>query len=163
MTLVVVLTLLFSFAPVQGFVTGMGCGRFLRLFQEHDYVFFVVFNIVVGSLWYLGASFLFRGRMTEPRREQVADFFRRFDTPLTEQELAAEGSDTYRTAGIGKLVMGFSAFLALLLFVPNTMTDRLAILFCTGFSGATGLFLYVSGTRSDAAARQGNGPSGPVG
>ncbi len=162
MTLVVVLSLLFSLAPVQGFVTGLGGSTYLQLFQEHDYAFFVVFNIVVGSLWYLGASFLFPGRMSEPRRAQVADFFRRFDTPLTEQELAAEGSDTYRTAGIGKLVMGFSAFVALLLFVPNTATDRLAILFCTGFSGATGLFLYVSGTRSDAAARLAKGAGGPA-
>jgi solute:Na+ symporter, SSS family len=153
LALVALMTLLFSFTQVQGFMTEIGCGRYIQLFQEHDYVFFVFFNLVVGSLWYLGASHFFRGRMSNPRRAQVADFFRRFDTPLTRQELAAEGSDTYRTAGIGKLVMGFSAFVALLLFVPNKPIDRLAVAFCTGFSGSIGLFLYWWGTRAEAAAQ----------
>jgi Na+/proline symporter len=141
-------TALFSLTPVHGFIVGVGGGRYFELFQQHDYVFFVMFNLIVGSAWYLGASWLFRDRLSPPRRAQVAEFFRRFNTPLTAEELREEGSDSYRSAGIGKLVMGFAAFVALLLLVPNRFTDRLAIAFCTGFVGAIGFFLYWRGRKA---------------
>jgi Na+/proline symporter len=152
LVMVAVLTVAFSFAGVQHLADAAGCAGFVRLFQEHDYVFFVMLNVTVGSAWYLGASLLFGGRLSEKRRAEVADFFRRFDTPLSEQEIVAEGSDTYRSAGIGKLIMVFSGFVALLLLVPNRAGDRLAIAFCAGFAGAIGLLLYWQGRRADAAS-----------
>jgi Na+/proline symporter len=151
LALVALLTVLFSFTPIQGFVTGAGGGKFLQLFQEHDYVFFVMLNLAVGSAWYLSMSMLFRDRLSDQRREQVAVFFERFKTPLSIEEVSAEGSDTFRSAGIGKLVMGYACFVTLMIFVPNKFSDRLAVAFCAGFVGSIGFFLYWWGRRAGAA------------
>jgi SSS family solute:Na+ symporter len=151
LALVALLTVLFSFTPIQGFVTGAGGGKFLQLFQEHDYVFFVMLNLAVGSAWYLSMSMLFRDRLSDQRREQVAVFFERFNTPLSNEEVSAEGSDTFRSAGIGKLVMGYACFVTLMIFVPNKFSDRLAVAFCAGFVGSIGFFLYWRGRRAGAA------------
>lgn len=156
LVLVAVTTILLSFPSVPHFVAGMGGARFIHLFQEHDYVFFVIFNLVVGSAWYLTVSALFGGRMRSERRQQVDEFFRRFETPLTTQEVLAEGSDSFRSAGIGKLIMGFAACVALLLFVPNKFSDRIAVAFCAGFVGLVGLFLYWQAHKPDSRPAAGS-------
>ena len=103
------LTSLFSMPAPREFLHGIGWGGFVELYRGQDYALFVMLNVAVGSLWYLGATFLFRDRLTPQRKEEVRDFFRRFNTPLSKQEIEAEGSDDYRTAGIGKLVDGVFA------------------------------------------------------
>lgn len=144
-------TLLCAWPSFQAAVTHAGLGAYLEKFVGHDYVFFVMFNLVVGIGWYALATLVFRDRLSAARRGQVAEFFRRFDTPLTTEELRREGSDSFRTAGIGKLVMGFAGVLVLLLLVPNGLMGRLAIAFCVFSVGLIGLGLYRLGNKAQLA------------
>ena len=48
--------------------------------------------------------------------------------------------------------MGFSLFVAMLLFVPNSFTDRVAIAFCAVFAGSVGMLLYWHGTHAMKAS-----------
>lgn len=145
-------SLLCTLHGFQDALRQLGLDSCLQRFVDHDYVFFVLFNLVVGVGWYALMAILFRDHWSAPRRDQVQEFFRRFDTPLTEAELSREGSDSFRTAGIGKLVMGFAGALMLLIFIPNPWTGRLMIGFCVAVVGLIGLGLYRFGRRANQVA-----------
>ncbi|MDB6128477.1 MAG: sglT 4 [Verrucomicrobia bacterium] len=142
---------LLSLPVVRHWADGLGAAHALQLFLARDYVFLVLFNFAAGSLWYLVLGAVFRGAIGAARRAQIDDFFQRFNRPLSPQEISAEGSDTYRSAGIGKLILYFAGFIALLLFIPNRAGDRCALGFCAAFVGATGFLLYRLGRRGGRA------------
>ncbi|MDB6095010.1 MAG: sglT 4 [Verrucomicrobia bacterium] len=145
-------TFLATLPSFQAMVARAGLSAYLQRFVEHDYVFLVLFNLVTGVGWYVLVAILFRDRLSAPRRAHVKEFFRRFDTPLSPAELREEGSDSIRTVGIGKLVMGFAGVIALLIFIPNPLPGRLAILFCVAAVGLIGFGLYRFGGRVTPAA-----------
>jgi Na+/proline symporter len=153
-------TALLSMPLVISTIERAGGAAYIELFKSHDYVFFVFFNVVTASLWYVAVSLLWHDQTTAPRRSQIAEFFRRFDTPLTEKEVENQRTDPVQTAGIGRLVMLFAGCSSLLLLIPNRLTDRFAIGFCVGFVWLIGVVLYWQGRRSRSQSPEDSLPRG---
>jgi hypothetical protein len=51
---------------------------------------------------------------------------------------AVEKTNSQGTLGIGRMCLVYSGFILLLVLVPNPLTGRLAILFCSAFVGIVG-------------------------
>ncbi|AOS44788.1 Sodium/glucose cotransporter [Lacunisphaera limnophila] len=106
--------------------------------KTQSYVAITLANVVLGSLWFLGASVLAgQRRLTPERTTQVAQFFRNVDTDISPAEL--EQPDDKRHLGIALMCLVYGAFIALLAVISPSWSGRLWLFFCALFMIGVGL------------------------
>lgn len=108
----------------------------------------VILNTLVCSAWFLGCCLFHRTR--QPAEiARVETFFKQMRTPVNfDQEMgAAAGNDAqqYRTLGLMCLIYG--AFVVLLVLIPNPLSGRLSMLFCSASLLGVGGLLYWNSRR----------------
>ena len=104
-------------------------------------------NILVGSAWFLLASFLAPGASEEERR-RVDAFFTKMRTPVDfEREERSAGSDNVQARVMGMLCLLYGGFITLLVLIPNPIMGRLAFAFCGLVMFGVGWLLWRAGTR----------------
>ena len=74
-------------------------------------------------------------------KERVNTFFTRMHTPIDFDKEVGEGNDHIQLNMVGVASLIMAVMVCLLLFVPNTMTQRLQILFIVFFMGGVGTLL----------------------
>lgn len=103
----------------------------------------VLLNAAVCSAWFLGCCWFHRTRSRE-EIERVDEFFRQMRTPVDfAREIGADAENDaqqYRTLGLMCLIYG--AFVFLLVLIPNPLTGRLSMMFCSAALLAVGGLLY---------------------
>lgn len=107
-------------------------------------------DIAVCSLWYFGMAALFGRRMSPKRVAEIDQFFRTIRTPVEPESEEVERVNTTGTLGIGRLCLVYAAFILLLVLIPNPMTGRIGILFCSAFVAAVGYGLIRASRRPPA-------------
>jgi hypothetical protein len=109
-------------------------------------------NIVVGSGWFLLASYL-APRPSEEERRRVDAFFTKMHTPVDfEREENSAGSDNVQARVMGMLCLLYGGFVTLLVLIPNPLTGRLAFAFCGLVMFGVGWLLWRAGTRGQRRA-----------
>ncbi|MBW8780463.1 MAG: transporter [Verrucomicrobia bacterium] len=96
----------------------------------------IVSSVCIG--WFFFTS-LFYERSTPEYKANVEEFFSNLRTPLLKDKDVKE--NTTIEASIGRLCVIYGAFVTLLVAIPNSLTGRLAFLFCGGVMLGTGLLL----------------------
>ena len=114
----------------------------------------VLFNVVVCSAWFLACCYFHRSRSNDEIR-RVEEFFKQMQTPVDfDKESGVEaGNDAQQYRAIGLMCLIYGAFVFLLVLIPNSVTGRLSMLFCSGALLATGGLLYGKYFRSKRVAR----------
>ena len=80
-------------------------------------------------------------------RERVEEFFTRMKTPIRAESDAPNKQDRYQLNLLGTTSLMASGFVSLLLFVPNPISGRLAILFVCLFIFTVGMILKRAGRK----------------
>jgi Na+/proline symporter len=112
-------------------------GSMLLWARAHDYIAITVANVGLGSLWFAGASLLWRDRgLTPARTVQVREFFTQVDTNVTVEEGGTE--DRPRHRGIAKMCFIYGGFIGLLALISFNWSGRLGLGFCALFMVAVG-------------------------
>lgn len=90
-------------------------------------------NFAVGLLWFWVCSFFWK-RTPEAHKANVAEFEKRISTPVdfSKEEGAGAANDQRQLRVIGRLCIGYGAFITLLMAIPNSLAGRLAFVFCGG-------------------------------
>lgn len=99
-----------------------------------SYVAVTVSACVLGSLWYLGAAWLFPPRLSAVREQESAEFFQRIATPLTDAERPT--LDIARHRGIARMCLVYAAFLVVLAVLTRSWKGAGGLLFCAAFLAA---------------------------
>ncbi len=114
--------------------------------KTHGYIAITLANVVLGTLWYLGAAALVGNRHHSPARAaQVAQFFRNVDTDVTPAEL--EQPDDARHLGIARMCLVYGGFITLMAAISPTWSGRLWLFFCALFMIGVGLAIRRSTRR----------------
>lgn len=134
-----------SLLPTLDFIradaNSMGWGSQLALIGAHSYTIIALSNFLVCSAWYLAMASFF-GRTVPLRRQQEIDlFFKTMHTPLSSREIEAEEGVSRQSRRIGKMALIWGGFMSLLLLIPNELSGRAAIAFCSLFVAGVGAVL----------------------
>ncbi|MEX0329791.1 MAG: hypothetical protein AB3N64_00075 [Puniceicoccaceae bacterium] len=78
-------------------------------------------------------------------RSRVAEFFRKMHTPIDFEKEVGAGNDLSQLRTIGGIGLGVSLFVLCLLFIPNPVQGRLAILLLALFLGGVSLLMRWAG------------------
>ena len=107
-------------------------------------------NITVGSLWFLGTSFFWRGTTPE-HKANVAEFFTRFNQPIDFAKEEGAGNDARQSTAVGWLCLAYGGFVLLLALIPNPLIGRLAFVGCGALVAIIGgLLLFTAGKDKSA-------------
>lgn len=107
-------------------------------------------NLATCGSWFF-FTMLFYNRMPAKRRAEIEAFNERMRTPITEEE--CEGTKTdYKQAGLmGGVAMSFGTFILLLTLIPNSLSGRIAFIFCGGLVFGIGVLLRKTSKRQRSA------------
>jgi Na+/proline symporter len=105
-------------------------------------------TVVVGSAWYFFTS-LFYKSASAAEQERIEQFFTNLRTPVDKH--GVEGVQTAVYKLLGALCMVYGSFILLLIGIPNSVTGRLAFLFCGGVMFGVGVLLFYVGRRKAAS------------
>ncbi|HVU22654.1 MAG TPA: hypothetical protein VHE13_00920 [Opitutus sp.] len=143
-----------SLLPKSTWALGLASGPLadaLSWARGHDYATITIANVVLGSLWFLGAAAIAGNRHLSPRRAaQVHEFFRRVDTDITPAEL--ERPDERRHRGIAAMCLAYGGFIAVLAVFSPHWSGRLWLLFCALFMLGVGLAIRRTAIRNASIA-----------
>ena len=87
----------------------------------------VIGHIFIAGGFFVCSQFFYKG-LTSEREDEVADFFKRVDTPVITNEAASVEIDNGQRMILGKLLKIFGLSAILLCFVPNPLSGRLVFL-----------------------------------
>ncbi len=107
--------------------------------------FFGVFS--AGTFGFL-LSTLFAPAKDSEHRVKVDEFFKTMKTPIDFEEEIGVGNDLRQLTTIGWFGAAVAVFIALLLFIPNPMQGRVAILVLSLFIGGVSAFMIRAGRNS---------------
>ncbi len=124
-----------------GFSQGYSDG-FQWNFQQQ---FFGVFS--AGTFGFLLSTFFAPAKNSE-HRVKVDEFFKTMKTPIDFEEEIGEGNDLRQLTTIGWFGAAVAVFIALLLFIPNPMQGRIAILVLSLFIGCIGVLMIRAGRKT---------------
>lgn len=129
-----------SLLPKTAWAVGLAPGDLasaLAWARTHDYIAITLANVGLGSLWFLGATALFRDRTQSPSRlAEVRAFFRHVDTDVTVAEAGPEDHPRHR--GVAQMCFIYGGFIALLALISTSWSGRAGLFFCAAFMGAVG-------------------------
>ena len=101
-------------------------------------------NVTVGSAWFLGTMFFWKGTTPE-HKANVAEFFTRFNQPVDFAKEEGAGNDAQQSAAVGWLCIAYGGFVLLLALIPNPLIGRLAFIGCgTLVAGIGALLLFTA-------------------
>ncbi len=101
-------------------------------------------NIIFCGGWFLLTS-LWWNRLPEKRRAEIEAFNDRMRRPIAESEADGTTTDYHQAHLMGRVAIGFGAFVILLALIPNPLLGRVAFLFCGGCVLGVGVLLRRSG------------------
>ena len=101
-------------------------------------------TVIIGSAWYFFTSLFYRST-PQAERERVDAFFDNLHTPVDKH--GVEGVQTVIYKLLGSLCMVYGGFILLLIAIPNSITGRLAFVFCGGTIFAAGAVLLARSKR----------------
>jgi SSS family solute:Na+ symporter len=106
-------------------------------------------NVTLASAWFLGTK-LFWDRTSPAARQEVEDFFVRFNTPVdfAKEEGAHAANDERQAAAVGWLCVIYGGFIALLALIPNPMLGRITFLGCAAILAGVGTLLVSSSRKN---------------
>jgi Na+/proline symporter len=107
-------------------------------------------TVIVGSAWYFFTSIFYKST-PQAERERVDAFFQKLHTPVDKQ--GTEGVQTVIYKLLGSLCMVYGGFILLLIAIPNSMTGRLAFVFCGGIIFSTGALLFDRSKRLSSSSQ----------
>ncbi|HWL14746.1 MAG TPA: hypothetical protein VNR00_04015 [Opitutus sp.] len=129
-----------SLLPKTEWALGLGAdglGSWLAWARLHDYAAITIANVALGSLWFLGAAFLFGERGQSPARvAQVRRFFAHVATDVTPAEAGIDDHGRHR--GVAQMCFVYGGFIAVLALFSASWSGRAGLLFCAGFMIAVG-------------------------
>lgn len=117
---------------------GSGWSALLAWTGAHHFISVTIGGSVAATVWFFGVARLFRHRISAQRMAEINAFFDRMHRPVGPAEAEVERANERGTAGIGRVCLIYSGFIALLVLVPNGLAGRLAVLFCAAFVGCIG-------------------------
>ncbi len=106
----------------------------------------VLLNTIVGSAWFLGCC-LFHKTRSETERARVEEFFQQMKKPVDFHKEIGEDNDAQQCRLLGVLCLIYGGFIALLVFIPNPLSGRVALLACAGMILAVGATLHLKARR----------------
>ncbi len=109
--------------------------------------FFSIF--VAGTLGFL-ISMLFAPAKDSQHRQMVDDFFKTMKTPIDFEKEIGEGNDLRQLTVIGRFGAAVAIFIALLLFIPNPIKGRIAILILAIFIGGISALMIRAGRKKNS-------------
>jgi Na+/proline symporter len=130
----------FLTAEWLGKVTGWGVLN-AREASDWDLLSGVLLNTVVGSAWFLGCCLFHRTRSAAERR-RVDEFFAQLKKPVDFRQEIGEDNDAQQCRLLGLLCLIYGGFIALLVFIPNPLGGRVALLACAGMILLVGALLH---------------------
>lgn len=149
-----------SLLPKTAWAAGLpgdGIGAWLAWAKAHNYIAITLANVLLGSLWFVGAALLFRNRGQTPlRATQVREFFSHVDTDVLPTETVA--ADNLRHGGVARMCFVYGGFIALLALFSSTWSGRGGLLFCAAFMITVGLAIRRS-LRPKPAPRSDRSPA----
>lgn len=86
-------------------------------------------NITIGSAWFLGSTFFWRGSSPE-YKANVSEFFTRLNRPVDFAQEEGADSDARQSSAVGWLCLAYGSFVLLLALIPNPIIGRLAFIGC---------------------------------
>lgn len=119
----------------------------LAWIDSHHFVSTALSGATVSSLWFFSMALLFGHTIRPKRMAEIEQFFATMRRPVEPASEAVEEVNDRGTAGVGRMCLCYSAFILLLLLVPNGLGGRLAIVFCAAFIGLVGYGLSRSARR----------------
>jgi len=137
---------------VHDLANSLGIGTYLDNLARHDYATTILTNCVLCSAWYFAMTLAFPMQAGSKRQEEVDEFLSRMRRPLSASEQPDQKQVNQKTILIGKMAMFYGIFIGLLLLIPNSLSGRAGILFCSLFIGLSGWLLRWSHMRGRAAA-----------
>ncbi len=147
-----VLCLFIRRAPSWSAMFSMFCAAMVPLWDLIDsatwsFEFRTALTIAVSVASFL-FSMLFWRRSSAAYRQQVNRFFEKMHTPVDFKHEVGQGSDHRQMTLMGRFSLAVAAFVALLLFLPNTGSGRLCILVLALFMGGVGALLCYAGSKN---------------
>jgi hypothetical protein len=135
------------------FTSAMGIEGELSGRETKDYLYFtpVFANVILCSLWFFFTT-LFYGSSSQAHKDRVEKFFTTMSTPIDFEKEVGAGKDSVQSKTLGILCLIYGGFVLLMVLVPNSITGRLAFLFCGGLIAGIGWLLFRAAKKSDAAA-----------
>lgn len=112
-----------------------------REVKDYIYFFGILTNVIVCSAWFVFTS-LFYHQSSDEHKNRVDTFFTNMQTPINFEKEVGEAKDQVQSSTLGILCLIYGSFVGLLTLVPNSLTGRLAFLFCGSLIGGVGLLLY---------------------
>ena len=124
-----------------------GIGNLIAWARSHDYTAITITNVTLGSLWYLGASFIFGNQaQSQSRQKEVTEFFHLAKQPIEKSE--AGEVDHGRHRGIAKMCFAYGIFITILAIFSTTNNGRFGLLFCAIFVSIVGYLIHRTTTKS---------------
>jgi len=87
-----------------------------------------LFSVLIAGTFGFFFSMLFAPTEGSDHRRMVDKFFKTMKTPIDFEKEIGEGNDTKQLTAIGGFGASVAVFIGLLLFIPNPIEGRLAIL-----------------------------------
>ena len=106
--------------------------------------FFGIF--IAGTFGFL-ISTLFAPTKDSEHRLMVDDFFKTMKTPIDFEKEIGEGNDLRQLTVIGRFGAAVAVFIALLLFIPNPIKGKIAILILALFIGGISALMIRAGRK----------------
>ncbi len=125
--------------------SGSTLAALLEWTGSHHYVSVTIAGTVVSTLWFFGAARFFGHRIPPARAAEIDRFFETIKKPIEPAVELVEETNDRGTLGIGRMCLVYSAFILLLVLLPNPAIGRIAILFCAAFVGLVGYGLIRAG------------------
>jgi solute:Na+ symporter, SSS family len=120
--------------------------------DDHHFVSTALSGAILSSMWFFGVALAFGHTVSPKRRAEIEQFFATMRRPVEPTSGEAEEVNHRGTAGVGRMCLCYSAFILLLVLVPNDVSGRIAIVFCAAFIGLVGYGLSRSARRKPPAA-----------
>jgi Na+/proline symporter len=154
---VAITVVLYDFMP-----TAAGRELFAPMLGEKIYGYmltnkFVMTNLLAVPLimlFFWMTRFFYRPKPASEYDRDADEFFRRMRTPVNFEKEVGNDNTADQARVLGKLACAYAIFIMLLVFIPNTLFDRMSILACAllPFGIGSGLMYYARRkTRSQAA------------
>ncbi len=156
LTLPTFLALLFRKAPRSAALLSAGMGLIIPtiafpLLEAQDVAVTFQLRVLIIALSGIAGYFIsyaFPQFDNEEVREKIRDFYRTMHTPVDFEKEVGESNDHLQMLILGRLSLLVAGMIALLLLVPNPLSDRLLILGMSAAVGAIGWLLLWGGKRA---------------